>query len=232
MKNFSKRHTSVTGDGSHTLYLPELGEHYHSTHGALQESRHVFVTSGFDKASHTEDQVNVLEVGFGTGLNALLTLARVAEGNKKVVYEALEPFPLSESEWTALNLPHLVRNGRHASAFARMHQSEAGVLTEISATFSFVRRDCTLQEAVLPRNCYHVVYHDAFAPQFQPEMWTVDVFKKLFAAMLPNGLLTTYCAKGSVKRALKAAGFVLSHPKGPPGKREMTVAVREVGSKK
>ncbi len=222
MKTFCKRHSAITGDGSHTLYLPELGEHYHSTHGALQESLHVFVKGGFDHAARKEGLLRVLEVGFGTGLNALLTLARAAEGDTKVAYEALEPFPLKEAEWTDLNLPQLLENGRFADAFARMHQAADQVMTTIHAGFRFHRHITTLQEAVLPPNRYHVVYHDAFAPQYQPEMWTVEVFKKLYAAMVPGGVLATYCAKGSVKRAMRAAGFVLSHPEGPPGKREMT----------
>ncbi len=228
MKTFCNRHSAITGDGSHTLYLPELGEHYHSTHGALQESRHVFIQAGLDQVASKKGLIRVLEVGFGTGLNALLTLARAMERGLDVAYETLEPFPLSQAEWEALNLPQLVKNGRYADAFARMHQSADLVNNRIDAGFTFLKHRRTLQEAVLPPNRYHVVYHDAFAPQYQPEMWSVEVFNKLYAAMLPEAVLTTYCAKGSVKRAMKAAGFVVSHPEGPPGKREMTVAVREV----
>jgi len=228
LKTFYDRHSAITEDGSQTLYLPGLGEHYHSTRGAIQESRHVFLKAGFDHIAHKEGLLRVLEVGFGTGLNALLTLARAAEENLEVAYDALEPFPLSKAEWSELNLPKLVENGRFTDAFSRMHQAQDQVITRIHDRFSFQRHICTLQQAVLPDSYYHVVYHDAFAPQFQPEMWTVEVFEKLYAAMLPGAVLTTYCAKGIVKRAMKAAGFVLSHPEGPPGKREMTVAAREV----
>jgi len=228
LKSYYKRYTTITGDGSHSLYMPELGEYYHSTFGALQESRHVFLKAGFEHVISKGGVLRVLEVGFGTGLNALLTLARAAEENLEVAYDTLEPFPLSKAEWSELNLPKLVENGRFTDAFARMHQAEDQVITRIHDGFSFQRNSCTLQEVVLPDSHYHVVYHDAFAPQYQPEMWTLEVFEKLYAAMLPGAVLTTYCTKGSVKRAMKAAGFVLSHPEGPPGKREMTVAVREV----
>ncbi len=232
MTTYYKRHTTITGDGSHTLYMRELGEHYHSTHGALQESRHVFLQACFDHVALQARLLRVLEVGFGTGLNALLTLARAVEENLEVAYETLEPFPLSQAEWSELNLPKLIDNGRFTDAFARMHQAEDQVITKIYDGFSFQRYLSTIQEVALPGNRYHAVYYDAFAPQYQPEMWTLEVFEKLYAAMLPGAVLTTYCTKGSVKRAMKAAGFVLSHPEGPPGKREMTVAVREVGSKK
>ncbi len=228
LEAFYTRHCTVTADGSHTLYLPALGEHYHSANGAVTESRHVFLKHGFDLIAKDRKHIRILEVGFGTGLNAILTLERAVRVNAAVEYVTVEPYPLNIDEAKVVSNSHFVAEGSFNEQFLYMHAVKAGERAAISPDFSLLKEEVRIQDYDLPANYFHLVYHDAFAPQFQQEMWTVEVFKKLFSAMLPGGILTTYCAKGSVKRALKEAGFLLSHPEGPPGKREMTVASKEV----
>ncbi len=237
MKKLHQRELRLTADGTHTLHLPDWGEHYHSLHGAMAESLHVFIREGFDYAVHhllkqpdenfSESglrKLSVLEVGFGTGLNALLTLERALQLNVNVAYTAIEPFPLADQEILALNIPDKVSDGKLKDAFFQMHAVPDGVGMEILPGFFFTMKKLGIQDISFPDESFHLVYHDAFAPQFQPEMWQVMVFRKICRAMLQDGVLTTYSAKGDVKRALMAAGFRLEHPGGPAGKREMTRA--------
>lgn len=237
LKKLPDRELRLTADGSHTLHLPDWGEHYHSLHGAMAESRHVFIREGFDYAlrhvlpplvegfpESGMRKLSVLEVGFGTGLNALLTLERALQLEVSVAYTALEPFPLAEQEIMALNIPDKVSDGKLKEAFFQMHAVPDGVGLEILPGFFFTIKRLGIQDVSFPDEFFHLVYHDAFAPQFQPEMWHVKVFRKICPAMVPGGVLTTYSAKGDVKRALRAAGFRLEHPGGPAGKREMTRA--------
>ncbi len=234
-----KREIIQTADGSHTLFLPGWGEHYHSAHGAISESRHVFIREGFDflsgvsGAGDTDPPVavrthvlHILEVGFGTGLNALLTLERAIRNHIKVHYMAIEPFPLTEREVSHLNYPAMVAGGMLADEFYQMHTIPFGKATDICPDFTFYKTELPLQEVSLSAGTIHLVYHDAFAPRFQPALWEKEVFCKLSDAMQPGGILTTYSAGGGVKRALRSAGFTLYHPPGAAGKREMTRAVK------
>ncbi len=235
MKHFHNRILKETADGSHTLFLPEYNEHYHSVHGALSESVHVFIKEGFDVAvksfaggSKDDRKVfSILEVGFGTGLNALLTLERSLSLSIQVHYLALEPYPLTAGEVSRLNLADKVAGGKLATAFFNMHNTPFGETTEISPEFIFDKWQLPLSDAPLPPDTFRLVYHDAFAPQLQPDLWSKEVFAKLERAMAAGGVLATYCAKGSVKRALKECGFSLTHPAGPKGKREMTRAEKK-----
>lgn len=226
MKQFLTRYCRLTADGSHTLYLPHMGEHYHSMHGAISESRHVFLQHGFAHVARENKTTRILEVGFGTGLNALLTLDASILAGVSVHYTAIEPFPLNMEEVKTLNLAEHIAAGRYAREFALMHAAPFEETVSLADRFELIKHETTLQEAALPANCFHLIYHDAFAPQYQPGLWDENVFRKMYAAMMPGGVLTTYCAKGSVKRALKVAGFEVSHPPGPAGKREMTKAVK------
>lgn len=226
MDKFYERYSKTTADGSHTLYLPGLDEHYHSTHGAVSESRHVFIEQGFDHVSCCQRQINVLEVGFGTGLNAILTLERSAAESLEVEYLAVEPYPLSMDEAKNINLAGQVAGGRFREEFLHMHGMPYGKRTFLSGKFHMVKHKHRVQELDLPDNQFDMVYHDAFAPQFQPEMWDVNLFARIYRTMRTGGILTTYCAKGEVKRALKACGFILTHPPGPTGKREITRALK------
>ncbi len=223
---FSKRQLKVTADGSHTLFLPDLNEHYHSVHGALTESQHVFINQGFERVARKKKHINLLEVGFGTGLNALLTLARAASLSCRVSYTAIEPYPLSEKEVRLLNHAQLVERGAFEDAFAMMHSMPFGKQQIIAQGVDFKKIKERLENVVLKPGSFDLVYHDAFAPQFQPGLWDEEVFGILHAAMKPDSLLVTYSAKGIVKRALRACGFKLEHPAGPAGKREISVAVK------
>lgn len=234
-----KREIIQTADGSHTLFLPGWGEYYHSAHGAISESMHVFIREGFDHlvgVKGTEEtvslvpdqprQLHILEVGFGTGLNALLTLERATRYHVRVHYTAIEPFPLTEGEVSRLNHPAMVAGGALSDEFSRMHTAPLEKATKISPQFTLYKTALPLQQVQLSAGTIHLVYHDAFAPRFQPELWEHEVFSRLSDAMQPGGILTTYSAGGKVKRALRLAGLILSHPPGAAGKREMTRAVK------
>jgi tRNA U34 5-methylaminomethyl-2-thiouridine-forming methyltransferase MnmC len=202
-----------TADGSMTLYAPAFGEHYHSIHGALQESQHVFIGAGWQQMP--EGPVSVFEMGFGTGLNALLTL--LAAGGRAVRYTAVEAFPLAEDQWRRLNYADLLGG---AAAFAALHAAPWGWPVEIRPGFTLHKAACRLEEFE-PELPFGLVYYDAFAPGSQPELWTEAALARVAGWMNPGACFVTYCAKGSVRRALLAAGLQAERLPGPPGKREM-----------
>jgi len=207
----------LTADGSHTLHNELLGEHYHSIHGAIQESRHVFIEAGLKALDAGIDPIDILEVGFGTGLNALLTIA--APGDKTIHYDALEAFPLSEEIFSKLNYGTLVPDSE--KFFKKIHACPWDAPTQITPGFTLTKLSTSLQ-CFVPYKNYDLIYFDAFAPAVQPEMWTIGIFEKLFSVMKPGGVVVTYCAQGQVKRDLKTVGFTVEGIAGPPGKREMT----------
>lgn len=217
-----------TGDGSHTLYVEELDERYHSYHGAIQESKHVFIKSGLhyivEKYS-TLAPLAILEIGLGTGLNALLTLIEADVLNKSIEYTAIEAHPLEKSIVDALNYVSLLNAQHYQTSFDKMHESEWNTKTNLSSNFELDKMHTTLDLAVLETK-YNLIYFDAFGPRVQPEMWTLAVFSKLADSLLSGGCLVTYCAKGEVKRTLKSAGFIVESIEGPPGKREMVRAIK------
>lgn len=206
-----------TEDGSITIYLPELDEHYHSVHGAIQESLFVFVGNGLQHLSHN-GTVKIFEIGFGTGLNALLTLDFALRNGIDVDYCAIEKYPLAEDEYSQLNYvgkyPHL------KDAFMLMHQSEWGCAVQITSNFKLTKIHGDLVHCDIGDG-FNLVYQDAFAPDKQPELWSEEIFKRLFDAMAPDGTLVTYSAKGQVRRNMQSAGFTVERLPGPPGKREM-----------
>lgn len=209
----------TTRDGSTTLFVPELNENYHSVHGAETESLWVYIQEGFDKLP---GPLNILEIGFGTGLNALLTVIAIETSHKQVHYTTLETFPIKQEILNELKFNSLAT---HKSLFNQIHDAPWGVESLINNNFTLLKLNKSLQEAEL-QGQYNLVYFDAFAPEKQSEMWELPVFEKLFNHMQPAGMLVTYCAKGVVKRTLKAAGFNVIGVPGPPGKREMTVAIK------
>ena len=214
----------ITADGSHTLYVPELKEHYHSTFGAINESMHVFIREGFRKINDKTHDLHILETGFGTGLNAFLTL-KEAESSKKIVfYTSLEPDPISESTWSNLNYPDLVYSDDSRPVFNRLHCSAWNKEEDISLHFSLLKLRVKLETVQLPVYKFDLVYHDAFGPEIQPELWTNKIFIKLFNSMVNGGILVTYSSKGSVRRAMKEAGFMVERLPGPAGKRHITRA--------
>jgi tRNA U34 5-methylaminomethyl-2-thiouridine-forming methyltransferase MnmC len=212
-----------TGDGSHSLFNKELDETYHSRHGALQESTHVFIRQGLDRFLDSLTEVFVFEVGFGTGLNALLTWQWAVAHRIKVNYTTTEPFPLPEDIWKNLNYASAIDMKQE---YERLHISAWERPQSMSPYFTFTKQKTALQQVTLKVGVYDLIYFDAFAPNKQPHMWTSAVFAQLASAMKPGAILVTYCAKGQVKRDLKSTGFTLETLPGPPGKREMVRAVR------
>ncbi len=218
-----KKEILKTTDGSYTLYVPELDETYHSTNGALQESNHVFIEAGL-KFSALKNAA-ILEIGFGTGLNALTTFNEAIKSNLTIEFTSLEAFPLSWNEVAKLEYMHMEGFGGFSKPFEEMHLSKWGSFAEISDNFSLRKLNLKLQESSF-ENEFDIIYFDAFAPQIQPELWTEEIFALMYKALKSKGVLVTYCAKGTVKRALKAVGFELQSIPGPPGKREMSRAVK------
>jgi tRNA U34 5-methylaminomethyl-2-thiouridine-forming methyltransferase MnmC len=211
----------TTADGSHSLFLSELGEHYHSVHGAVQESTHVFLNAGLLQLSADKD-IRILEIGFGTGLNAFLTCLQAEKSERKIIYESLEAFPLSEEITTKLNY---ARSEKEQLLFDRIHSCSWNSLQHITDNFSIIKHQTKLESVQLEEN-FDLVYFDAFAPDAQPELWTEEIFSKLSNLMQKGALLVTYCAKGYVRRNMIAAGLTVDRIPGPPGKRQMMRATK------
>jgi tRNA U34 5-methylaminomethyl-2-thiouridine-forming methyltransferase MnmC len=213
----------LTQDGSHSLYSAQYGVPYHSKYGAIQESMHVFIEAGLHYRLPSLEQVRVLEMGLGSGLNARLTQRISEQTGKAIHYTALEAFPLDLAAVQQLNYP--AQLNEDPRAFLALHMAEWEKEVALSPHFTLLKRRGKLEELSLAHT-YDVIFFDAFAPGAQPELWTEAIFAKLFAATAPKGVLVTYCAKGAVKRALKAVGYTVERLPGPPGKREMTRASR------
>jgi tRNA U34 5-methylaminomethyl-2-thiouridine-forming methyltransferase MnmC len=214
-----KRKIELTADGSHTLFVPELDEHYHSVNGAVQESTHIFINAGLH--NYTKKQINILEIGFGTGLNAFLTLLDIQQSDKKIHYTTLEAYPLSEELVEQLNYPEQI-NPAKAHLYYKIHEVDWNKDIEITANFTIrkVETDFTAYNFIDINNI-DIVYFDAFAPEKQPDMWTQELFDKLYSIMNEGSILVTYCAKGVVRRMLQQSGFTVERLPGPPGKREI-----------
>lgn len=215
-----------TLDGSHTLYVPELNEHYHSINGAIQESRHIFIENGFKSVQLKKPEMSILEVGFGTGLNALLTLKENENRHLKIRYVAVEPEPVDEEYLKKLNYPGLIGSCDERVKFFKIHTTPWDFPYYLTEEFILFKVQEKIQDLTLGEDKYNLVYFDAFSPDVQPEMWTEEVLHKIFTAMTSNSKLLTYCAKGEVKRTLKKVGFVVEGIPGPPGKREITCAIK------
>jgi tRNA U34 5-methylaminomethyl-2-thiouridine-forming methyltransferase MnmC len=217
----------ITGDGSHTLYIPELNEHYHSTYGAITESMHVFIKAGLGFLS-SKKQVSVFEVGFGTGLNALLTCMAAIEGGTSIIYYALENTPVDYKVVSRLNYAAILSPRLNLqNLFIAIHQAPWNKTSNIHPYFQLHKINDSLI-GFIPDFTYDLIFFDAFAPEKQSEMWTSSIFKRLYDGLNPGGIITTYCVKGTVKRMMKQAGFVIEKLPGPPGKREILRGVKEV----
>ncbi|MCX7744799.1 MAG: tRNA (5-methylaminomethyl-2-thiouridine)(34)-methyltransferase MnmD [Flavobacteriales bacterium] len=214
-----------TADGSHSIYLPDLNEHYHSVHGAIQESMHVFIQAGLHAVSI--DPINLLEVGLGTGLNALLTLLENKKKPRKIHYTSLEKFPLPAEIYQSLNYAKLLNVD--AQEFLKIHESDWEVPVVFNEHFQFTKHHNSLQQWKTTQQ-FQLIYFDAFAPEKQPDMWTEEIFFKIFELLESGGIMVTYCAKGVVKRTLKSCGFEVQTLPGPPGKREMIRVVKPKGT--
>ena len=215
-----------TQDGSHSIFSDTFGVSYHSKYGAIQESMHVFIHAGLLHALERKSEIAILDIGFGTGLNALLTYAETIKRGFKAHYEAIEAYPISAKEVNQLNYPQLL-DETLADVFDQLHKLDWGVKHHLSPGFSFQKNQILFQEIQYDQ-AFDVIYFDAFAPNAQPELWEEDVLGRMYDALKPEGVLVTYCAKGAVKRVLKGLGFTVEALQGPPGKREMTRAVKNV----
>ena len=209
------RHITQSADGSTTIWVPDLDEHYHSIHGALTESRHVFIEAGLKAIN--KSSVRILEVGLGTALNARLTLDQAKQDGLKVQYDALEKFPLRAEEIEALGLQGMSKEAPFLS-------DTPGAVTQISEHFTYRLLVEDLKTFDGELGSYDLIYFDAFAPSAQPDLWTDTIFENMHNLLKPDGALVTYCAKGGVKRPMKAVGFEVEALPGPPRKREMTRA--------
>jgi tRNA U34 5-methylaminomethyl-2-thiouridine-forming methyltransferase MnmC len=214
----------VTEDGSHSLFVPGLNETYHSRHGAVQESEHVFIQTGLLHLLEQTRNIRLLEVGFGTGLNIWLTLKVLQEKDAVAHCTSLETFPLPEQTYRLLNFSD--GSDEHLrDAFMTMHHAAWNEAVVIEEGFILEKVQTTFQDFV-PNKKFNLVYYDAFGPPVQPEMWEPSIFEKMAQLMDEGGVLVTYCAKGQVRRNLEAAGFNVERLKGPPGKREMLRATK------
>ena len=212
-----KKELIITKDGSHSLFVPDLNETYHSVHGSISEAIHVFINSGL--LSHPKKKINILEIGFGTGLNTLLTLENIK--NRKIHYTSLEPYPISSEIYNKLNF-HTVTNS-NSETFLKLHTSDWEEKVFISENFTLYKTQKKIQNFISEKK-FDIIYFDAFSPEKQTEMWTTEVFEKCFDLLNKDGFLVTYCAKGIFRRTLKSVGFEVISLDGPPGKRQMTRA--------
>ena len=207
----------LTEDGSHTLFVSEIDECYHSTHGAIQESQHIFIEAGLMRCSKQEMQV--LEIGFGTGLNAFLTLLEAEGRGNQIKYTALEKYPVEIEKANQLNYPEVLASDKRLF-FEQMHAAPWDIVVKITPSFSLLKMEVDFTQYDF-KDMYDVIYFDAFSPEKQPEMWSEELFEKIYTHCNTDAVLTTYCAKGYVRRALQAAGFVVERLPGPKGKREI-----------
>lgn len=221
----------TTEDGSHTLFWEEKNEHYHSVHGSLQEARKVYLETAlfpairiFQEKENVLPCIRIFEMGFGTGLNALLTLLEAKHLEIPMEYVSVEACPLEKRIWTELNYPQVLGLEDNA-LFQSLHlQSFDSRPYPIDSFFKLTKIQARMQDLEMPSGYFHVVYYDAFAPSVQPELWEADIFRKIFRAAARPCFFSSYCAQGKFRRNLRQAGFEVESLPGPVGKREITRA--------
>lgn len=227
-----KREIVITSDGSTTIYLPDWNENYHSIHGAIQEANHVFIKSGFDKICLEQkkeskaNNISILEIGFGTALNCFITYLEALKNDKKIDYVGVEAYPVLEDEVLKLNYVQELKAEKEQFIFDRMHAISWDEKHQITAKFTLTKRKQFFTD-INDVNKFDLIYFDAFAAEHQPDLWTEAIFLKMYNAIKKEGVLVTYCAKGSVRRAMQTVGFVVERLQGPPGKREMLRATKK-----
>ena len=241
-----EREVVITADGSSTIHLPEWDEQYHSKHGAIQEAYHVFIKQGLhhycsenefigDVTSSTVEKshkvlnnhIKILEIGFGTGLNAFITLLEAEKLRIKVNYVGVEGYPVAMNEIEQLNYPTQLKAEANTSLFKSMHMVSWEAKHVISNNFTLTKQNLFFSEFE-ETNRYNLIYFDAFGARVQPELWTETIFQKMYDALKEHGVLVTYAAKGSVRRAMQTVGFIVEKLPGPPGKREMLRATKRL----
>ncbi|MFK8059567.1 MAG: tRNA (5-methylaminomethyl-2-thiouridine)(34)-methyltransferase MnmD [Polaribacter sp.] len=216
-----KREILITSDGSSTIHLPDWDEQYHSKNGSINETYHVFINSGLKQVS--ADKVSILEIGFGTGLNSFITFL---EAEKEIDYVGVEAYPVTAEEIEKMNFVSILKEEKNTAIFDKIHSVSWDEKHQISNTFSLEKRKQFFED-ITDENAFNLIYFDAFGARVQPHLWTVDIFKKMFIALKKEGILVTYSAKGSVRRAMQEVGFVVERLPGPPGKREMLRAIKK-----
>jgi len=228
-----KREILTTLDGSTTIHLPEWDESYHSKHGAIQEAYHVFINGGFSlfassdgKSSSKEKSVSILEIGFGTGLNAFITYLEAEKANKYVDYVGVEAYPVLLDEALQMNYVSELKVSEKAAIFNRMHHVSWNEKQVISKHFNLTKRQQFFQD-ISDVNQFDLIYFDAFGFRVQPELWSVELFNKMFKSLKSGGILVTYACRGSIKRAMLACGFQVEKLPGAPGKREMLRGIKK-----
>jgi len=209
----------ITNDGSHSIFNPEVNETYHSKHGAIVEAEYVFIKNGL--LAENKKQFNILEVGFGTGLNALLTAQKAKQKDIAVNYYGIELYPVPEESYRQLNFTDLI--GVDSSDLLNLHECSWEEEHTIHDFFKLTKNKIALEEYT-SKTKFDIIYFDAFSPETQPHLWNAEVFQNMYKLLKEDGFLVTYCAKGVVKRTMKAVGFEIVVLDGPPGKRQMTRA--------
>ncbi|MGB1370363.1 MAG: tRNA (5-methylaminomethyl-2-thiouridine)(34)-methyltransferase MnmD [Flavobacteriaceae bacterium] len=216
-----KRSIITTADGSKTIQIEDWNEQYHSIHGALQEAKHVYIENGlheFLQRQPNQKHINILEIGFGTGLNAMLSATDELALQKSILYHGIEAYPVSNDELQALNYSSLL--ALKSEIFDQLHSASWNNESQITKHFVLKKRQESFAD-IKDANTFDIVYFDAFGPRVQPDLWTPSIFKMMHTAMRFGAVLVTYSAKGSVRRAMQEVGFEVERLAGPPGKREM-----------
>ena len=222
----------TTKDGSHSLFSEKYEEIYHSGNGAIQEGKHVFINSGFQHALQVfnpppDTAIKIFEVGFGTGLNALLTYIAAQHNKAKIHYETIERYPVAVEVIHQLNYSGLLEDDKYRDIFHAMHLCPWSVEHRIAPFFIFKKQEDSFLNFEIGSNVFHLIYFDAFAPENQPEMWSLIMMQKLHRALVPGGIMVSYCSKSAFRKTLIAAGFTVEKLAGPPGKREMVRAYKK-----
>lgn len=219
-----KREITITADGSTTIFIPEWNESYHSKHGAIQEAYHVFIKNGF--SLFEGKPISILEIGFGTGLNAFITLVEANKSKTKVNFTGVEAFPVLENEIQHLNYSNKF-DEEFRRYFAQIHKAQWEKEEQLAPYFSLIKKQMFFQDIAF-ENSFDLIYFDAFGYRVQPELWSVEIFEKMYKALRTDGVLVTYACRTSIKNAMLEVGFEVEKLPGAPGKREMLRATKKV----
>lgn len=220
-----EREIIKTLDGSTTIHIKEWNENYHSKHGAIQEAKHVFIKNGL--ALFESKDISILEIGFGTGLNAFITFLESKKLNQSIDYTGVEAYPITSDELESMNYVNELEADDFITVFEQMHAANWEEKNNLDDRFSLTKKKMFFQD-IEDSETYDLIYFDAFGYRVQPELWSTDIFRKMYAALKSNGVLVTYAARGVVKRSMIEVGFTVEKLAGPPGKREMFRAVKHV----